>query len=282
MAEPNEPSDAAQVASEVEHELANSLASIIGFSQLIRRDPSLPADLRRSADLLVEEAIRTRRIVEGLLDLLRHPATEGQPAEPHRAPDHHQPPVPHPTAAASPTAAPSATADASPTWAPSVTADASSTAAPSATAGASARGLAGDAHAPEDAVDGARSRVLVVDDDGTFRVFLERALIVLGYEPVLASLGADAVELARRGELAAIVCDHQMPGMSGIEVYDAMTADAPHLADRFVMMSGDVGAPAVTAFAAARPITLLAKPFDLDTLERTLRSVIGGSAQPRG
>lgn len=264
MAEPNEPSDAAQVASEVEHELANSLASIIGFSQLIRRDPSLPADLRRSADLLVEEATRTRRIVEGLLDLLRHPATEGQPAEPHRAPDHHQPPVPHPTEAASPTA------DASPTWAPS------------ATAGASARGLAGDAHAPEDAVDGARSRVLVVDDDGTFRVFLERALIALGYEPVLASLGADAVELARRGELAAIVCDHQMPGMSGIEVYDAMTADAPHLADRFVMMSGDVGAPAVTAFAAARPITLLAKPFDLDTLERTLRSVIGGSAQPRG
>ena len=73
-----------------------------------------------------------------------------------------------------------------------------------------------------------------------------------------------------------------MPGMSGIEVYEAIVASRPDLAKRFVMMSGDVLDPALDAFAATHEMTRLAKPFDLDTLDRTLRSVIGGTAQPRG
>ena len=51
-----------QLVSGVAHELNNPLAAILGFSQLIRRDTALPEDLRHNADLLVEEATRTRRI----------------------------------------------------------------------------------------------------------------------------------------------------------------------------------------------------------------------------
>ncbi len=60
-----------QLVSGVAHELNNPLASILGFSQLIRRDPSLPDELRHDADLLIEEAARTRRIVQNLLDFAR-------------------------------------------------------------------------------------------------------------------------------------------------------------------------------------------------------------------
>ncbi len=55
----------------VAHELNNPLAAILGFSQLIRRDENLPLDLRHNADLLVDEATRTRRIVRDLLDFAR-------------------------------------------------------------------------------------------------------------------------------------------------------------------------------------------------------------------
>ena len=39
----------------VAHELNNPLASIVAFSQLLRTDPGLPVDLRRQADLLIQE-----------------------------------------------------------------------------------------------------------------------------------------------------------------------------------------------------------------------------------
>ena len=55
----------------VAHELNNPLAAIVAFSQLLRTDPDLPTDLRGQADLLVQEANRTRVIVQNLLDFAR-------------------------------------------------------------------------------------------------------------------------------------------------------------------------------------------------------------------
>jgi PAS domain S-box-containing protein len=55
----------------VAHELNNPLAAIIAFSQLLLGDARLPDDMKHDAGLLVQEADRTRRIVQGLLDFAR-------------------------------------------------------------------------------------------------------------------------------------------------------------------------------------------------------------------
>ncbi len=60
-----------QLVSGVAHELNNPLAAIIAFSQLIRTDNRLPDDMKHDAGLLVQEADRTKRIVQGLLDFAR-------------------------------------------------------------------------------------------------------------------------------------------------------------------------------------------------------------------
>ncbi len=60
----------------VAHELNNPLAAIVGFSHLIRTDPALPPDLRHQAELLVQEANRTRNIVQNLLDFARQSPPE--------------------------------------------------------------------------------------------------------------------------------------------------------------------------------------------------------------
>jgi CheY-like chemotaxis protein len=212
-----EPPD--KLVSDVEHELNNSLAAIIGFSQVIRRDPSLPQGLRHNADLLVEEATRTRRIVQGLLEIARQGPPEG-----------------------------ATSAEVSPT--------ASITTSP--------------------------PRVLVLEDEPSIRVFLEKALALLGYEPVITSLGPDAIELAVAGDHAALLFDHRIAGMSGTEAYEAVVALRPELADRVVMMSGDLLDPGLEALAAAHPVTLMGKPFDIDTLDRTIRAVMEATGQVRG
>lgn len=65
----------------VAHELNNPLASIVAFSQLIRTDPGLTDDLRGQADLLVQEANRTRTIVKNLLDFARQRPPERTPTD---------------------------------------------------------------------------------------------------------------------------------------------------------------------------------------------------------
>jgi PAS domain S-box-containing protein len=69
-----------QLVSGVAHELNNPLSAIIAFSQLIRRDAELPADLHHDADLLMQEADRTRRIVQNLLEFARQRPPERRAA----------------------------------------------------------------------------------------------------------------------------------------------------------------------------------------------------------
>jgi CheY-like chemotaxis protein len=116
--------------------------------------------------------------------------------------------------------------------------------------------------------------VLVLDDEHSIGMLLERWLRASGYEPTVATSGDEAVELVREIRFDAVLCDHRMAGMAGTEVFDAIVAVRPDLERRFVFMSGDVLNPELTAFVEGRGIGLLAKPFDRDTVHRTLEAVL--------
>jgi CheY-like chemotaxis protein len=217
--EPDAPPEPAKVTSKVEHDLANSLAAIVGFSEVIRRDPTLPEDLRQNADLLQQEAKRTQDLVRHLLEIARA-----------RTPE----PRPTPEPAATTRAAPSTTA---------------------------------------------RPRILVLDDEPSMRLFLEKALDLLGYEPEVSAQGIDAIQRATDGDHAAFLFDHQMAGMSGVDTCEAILAVRPELAGRIVLMSGDLLQPDLEALAARHAIKLLAKPFDLDTLDGAIRAAMDATGQ---
>jgi hypothetical protein len=68
-----------------------------------------------------------------------------------------------------------------------------------------------------------------------------------------------------------------MAGMTGTEVYDAVLAARPDLGRRFVFMSGDIGNPELTSFADRHGLALLAKPFDLQAVARTVTTLLGRS-----
>jgi PAS domain S-box-containing protein len=118
-------------------------------------------------------------------------------------------------------------------------------------------------------------RVLVLDDETAIREFLGRALRRAGYEPLLAPTGAEALEMIRHESPDAILCDHRMAGMNGTEFHDAVAATDSELSRRFAFMSGDVLNPELREFATARGILLLAKPFDIATVGRTVAALLG-------
>lgn len=128
------------------------------------------------------------------------------------------------------------------------------------------------ARQPEPAASGHR-RVLVVDDEEAIRRFLAKALAIAGSDAVLAATGAEAVDLARVERFDAVLCDYRMAGMTGTDVYHAITGMRPELGRRFVFMSGDIHHPELAAFAGVRGLGLLAKPFEIDSVRHALAQV---------
>jgi two-component system NtrC family sensor kinase len=61
------------------HELNNPLSAIVGFGELLRTDPRLPADMREHAELLVRETARTQRLIQAILEFLRTRPAERMP-----------------------------------------------------------------------------------------------------------------------------------------------------------------------------------------------------------
>lgn len=83
-----------------------------------------------------------------------------------------------------------------------------------------------DMSVPEELKDGRRSTVLVVDDEAAMLRAIERALRPLASKIVTAASGFAAGQLFEREQPKVMTLDLQMPGMSGLELLDALDTKA--------------------------------------------------------
>ncbi|QIG93443.1 response regulator transcription factor [Bradyrhizobium sp. 6(2017)] len=115
--------------------------------------------------------------------------------------------------------------------------------------------------------------ISVIDDDESFRTALVELLLSLGYE---AQSFASAVEFIDRGGEGAcdcIITDLSMPGISGLDLIQQLTARGSTVP--VIMITGH-SEPGLEATASASgAVCLLIKPFKEDTLivclERALK-----------
>ncbi len=136
-------------------------------------------------------------------------------------------------------------------------------------AGAGAPAATDDAGAP---IAGAGICVLVVEDNEQVGAFATEALRELGYDSVLAPCATVALdELDRdRGRFHVVFSDVMMPGMSGLELGEAVRHRFP--AVPVVLTSGYAQALAQND---AHGFELLQKPYSLDGLAQVFRKVLG-------
>jgi DNA-binding NtrC family response regulator len=71
----------------------------------------------------------------------------------------------------------------------------------------------------------------------------------------------------------AVLCDLIMPGMNGMELFQALQSSHPELAGRVIFMTGGL-ATRNPSDALSVPNPMFEKPFDLDQIRTTLRGVV--------
>jgi PAS domain S-box-containing protein len=128
---------------------------------------------------------------------------------------------------------------------------------------------------PADAPSVATRRVLVVDDEPMFGWTISRMLDGSHHVVVETAARSASARIASGESFDVVLCDLMMPDMTGMEFFDALSRDAPGLANRIVFTTGGAFTPAARAFLERVPNLRLAKPFTRRELDVALATVAG-------
>jgi PAS domain S-box-containing protein len=116
--------------------------------------------------------------------------------------------------------------------------------------------------------------ILLAEDSESLREIAEEYLQSLGYEVIAAESGAHAVELADKfsRQIHLLLTDVVMPGMSGRELADALTAKRPGTK---VLYSSGYTDDAIVRQGVLEPgIAFIQKPYRPKALARKVREVL--------
>lgn len=114
--------------------------------------------------------------------------------------------------------------------------------------------------------------VLLVEDEPTSADALAILLRMHGFEVRVAGDAREAMALIEEQRPNVVLSDIMMPGMSGVELLDALHGDPEYRDLPVVLMSSAYGA---LAEARDRAAAVLSKPLDFHRLVPLLRSVLG-------
>jgi CheY-like chemotaxis protein len=113
-----------------------------------------------------------------------------------------------------------------------------------------------------------RRKVLVVDDDSSWRSMMVLELEDLGYEALEAADGSEALRLLEQEKCSVVLLDLRMPGIDGHEVMARMPPEGPR-----VVLLTSAGMDEVQQALATRPHYYLPKTAGREELALMLESL---------
>ena len=116
---------------------------------------------------------------------------------------------------------------------------------------------------------GRGERILVVDDQKSQREIARRLLTRLGYEPLTAASGEEAVAIVRTTPVDLVLLDMIMdPGINGCETYRQILEHAPNL--KGIITSGYSSAEDIQNALGLGISQVIKKPYSLQELAQAL------------
>ena len=117
--------------------------------------------------------------------------------------------------------------------------------------------------------------ILVVDDEPDMRTALSHALRRSGFNVESAASGTEALTKFRPDKYSLVITDVKLPGMSGMEILDRIKNQSQQIPVVMITAFGTID-NAVEAMQAGACDYIL-KPFSLETLEATVKKILGNS-----
>ena len=117
--------------------------------------------------------------------------------------------------------------------------------------------------------------LLVVDDEARILSSLRRSLRREGWRVLTAATPAEALRLLDEEPIDAVLSDHKMPRMSGLDVLEAAALRRPAAAR--ILISGWPDEIPPERLRALGIRALVPKPWDDAELKRILREALGSS-----
>jgi FixJ family two-component response regulator len=116
----------------------------------------------------------------------------------------------------------------------------------------------------------------VVDDDPAVLKSLGRLLGSEGYEVITFASPAEFIKHASDHPVSLVVIDFMMPGLSGLQVQDALRMLSPDT--RLIMISAATDPEIDARFLVGGAVAIFHKPFDEDEFLDAVRRVLDHAA----
>lgn len=126
-----------------------------------------------------------------------------------------------------------------------------------------------------------KMKLLIVDDMTNMRRTIKNMLKYIGYEYIMeAENGNTALKKMKSESIDFVICDWNMPVVSGIEFLRKVRDDERLKTIPFLMVTAEVEAPQIVQAAETEVDGYIIKPFVAKTLEEKINSILEKRTNP--
>ncbi len=125
-----------------------------------------------------------------------------------------------------------------------------------------------------DGSDLGSASILLVEDDDPNRVVIMKLLERLGLSVTGVTNGLQAYDVLEDGEVDCVISDLRLPFVGGQTLFEQVEQNMPHMASRFVFVTGDYTHPESREFLDQTGQPVIGKPYEVEALLGAVATIL--------